>query len=109
MNPTGGDGPEEATGGSTGIWDNLGLFWQRVSIAILKVPALLLFIGAHWIVDYALRLTVPSELKDALLLARSIMFVVFLVVYVRLGWEMLKVFMPSLAFKQRRKLEQSDR
>jgi hypothetical protein len=50
----------------------------------------------HYCLQKALEYTVPKRLTGALVLAESVIFVFFLIIYVKLGWDTMVVFIPRL-------------
>jgi len=77
-------------------WEQLGEFWVRVAVALLRALALPFFVGIHWGLDHLLALVVPEGMAKALLIGRIGVFLVFLCVYIQLGIEILAVFMPGI-------------
>jgi hypothetical protein len=71
-------------------------FLRRVGSGLLRLLALLLFIGAHWVVSRALVWSVPSNLGGGMVFVSDIVFGFFVLIYAYLGWEMLAVFVPWL-------------
>lgn len=52
--------------------------------------------GAHYCLNRAFEFVVPSNMKVTLVFTQDIIYVVFVMIYVYLGFDMLKVFMPRL-------------
>ena len=77
-------------------------FWLRVWQAIQRIPALMVFAGAHYLLNWVLKLVTPSRLGEALILAQAMVFIFFLLVYFKIGWDMVKVFVPSLEVRKRK-------
>jgi len=91
---------------------DIRVFWQRVWAALSRLLALLIFIGAHWVLNRALAYVVPPNLSGTLVFAQDVIYVFFLMVYAYLAWDMLTVFVPRLKRPfypgQESKLKQSE-
>jgi hypothetical protein len=71
-------------------------FTRRVGSSLLRLLALLVFIGLHHVANRALASTTPSNLVGYTVFLEDIVFVFFALIYAYLGWEMLAVFIPWL-------------
>jgi hypothetical protein len=57
-------------------------------------------VAIHYFLQKGLEYAVPKELKGALILTECVIFVIFLIIYVKLGWDMIAVFIPRLQGKK---------
>jgi hypothetical protein len=73
-----------------------GVFLRRCLSALLRVMALGLFMGTHYLLNRALQYVVPKNLPGSTVWVEDCMYLVFLLIYLFLGWELLVVFKPSL-------------
>jgi hypothetical protein len=71
-------------------------FWGRVFSAVQRAIALGIFILVHYGLNRALAFVVPPNMVGALLFAQDVIFVIFILVYVYLAWEILTAFLPRL-------------
>lgn len=80
--------------------------WGKVWLAINRAIALGIFILVHFGLNKAIKAVVPNTptLAKGEILLESILFVFFALIYVRLGWDMLRVFFPILR-EERKKLQ----
>lgn len=85
-------------------------FWRRVLSAMYRLIALALFRALHYLVERALAFDVPPNMTSALAFAQAVIYVLFLLVYVYLAWDMLAVFVPRLkvAFNAESKILEHD-
>lgn len=72
------------------------LFLRRVRSALLRLAALGVFLGTHYVINMALARVAPRSLTGTLQLAEAVIFVVFLLIYAFLAWDVLAVFIPQL-------------
>jgi hypothetical protein len=70
------------------------MFARRVLSALLRLVALGVFVGAHYLINLALGKIVPPRLTGALAAAQTLFFIGFLLIYGFLAWDMLAVFVP---------------
>ena len=69
---------------------------QQVLVAFAKFLALLLFMGMHWVLDWAIVLIIPPDWTKATGLLKAIVAIAFILLYVDQLLEMLAVFIPRL-------------
>lgn len=72
------------------------LFWPKVWEALKRLIALMIFLAAHFVLNKAFAFVVPINMTGALVLTQDVIFVIFLLVYAYLGWDMVCVFIPWL-------------
>jgi len=71
-------------------------FWKRVVSAIYRLIALAIFVFLHYGLTRLLAFAGPPGLGGALEFTEAAIYVIFLLVYVYLAWDMLTVFLPQL-------------
>jgi hypothetical protein len=71
-------------------------FSVRVGNGLLRVAALLIMGGAHYLLEKSLIYIIPENMPWAKAWLQDISFVFFALIYVYLLWDMLKVFIPQL-------------
>lgn len=69
---------------------------RKVGFALLRLVFLAMFLAAHYGLNIALRLVLPSNMTKFVELAQIMIGVIFLLIYAYLAWDMVTVFMPRL-------------
>jgi hypothetical protein len=69
-------------------------FWFRLWAALQRVFALWILIAVHYLLNRALTWLLPASMKAALTLLQSFTYVLFMVVYAYLMWDMVIIFVP---------------
>jgi hypothetical protein len=70
---------------------------RKVGLALLRLLALGVFMVAHYFVNKALLLVIPSNMTRFLEVAQAVIAIMFLFIYLYLAWDMVTVFMPWLS------------
>jgi hypothetical protein len=74
-------------------------FLSRVGNALLRIIALAVVGAAHWALEKGLTYVIPENFKSEATLIEDVSFLFFLLIYLYLLWDMLKVFIPWLQSK----------
>jgi hypothetical protein len=69
---------------------------QQVLVAFCKFLAVLLFMGMHWVLDWAIAQIIPTDWIRSRGLLKAIVTIAFMLLYVDQLIEMLAVFFPRL-------------
>lgn len=75
-------------------------FWQNVWAAFQRLIALVLFAGAHGVVNRVLKWVTPPHMEKAFPFVEDVLWVFFVLVYANLCWEMVTIFIPWLKPKK---------
>jgi hypothetical protein len=75
----------------------LRLLCRKVGLALLRLAFLAVFMGAHYLLNKALLLVMPSNMMRFVEVAQSVIAIMFLLIYLYLAWDMVTVFMPWLS------------
>ncbi|GEM_PF-1616702 len=70
-------------------------FWRRVWKALQRVIALALFMEVHRGLDRGFEWITPKWMVGALRLEETVIYLIFLYIYIQLGGDMVTVFKPS--------------
>ncbi len=70
-----------------------------LAAALCRLIALVIFMGAHYGLNHAFEFVVPSNMKATLMFTEDIIYVAFVIIYVYLAFDILRVFMPRLGGK----------
>ena len=79
-----------------GMNSELRDFWWRVLSALSRLAALGMFMAVHFLLNHGFEFIVPSDMAASLRFIQDIVYVVFVLVYVYLAFDMLTVFVPRL-------------
>jgi len=71
-------------------------FWVQVWSALQRIGALLLFLGAHKLLDFAFEKALPVSFNQVVLFIEGIVFCGFTIVYVAMVFDMVAVFIPAI-------------
>lgn len=71
-----------------------GILCRKVGFALLRAVFLAVFMGVHFLLNKLLSLVVPPSMSRFLELSQIVIGIMFLFVYLYLGWDMVTVFMP---------------
>lgn len=74
-------------------------FLARIGSALLRVGALVVMGVIHYFLEKAMIYIIPENMPWAKHWLEDISFVIFLLIYVYLLWDMLKIFVPMLQSK----------
>jgi hypothetical protein len=75
---------------------DLRAFWGKVWAALCRLIALGIFLTVHFILNRAFAFVIPPNLISSLVFAEDVIFVIFILIYTYLAWDMLTIFLPRL-------------
>jgi hypothetical protein len=77
-------------------WDSPRAFLLRAGNALLRLVVVAILGIAHWLLEEGILYVLPGNLNPCRLWVQDVFFCVFMLVYVYLLWDMVKVFIPRL-------------